>query len=311
MAQVIVGVFPDRVPAEDAIIALKEAGFDPTHIGFVTRHSPEAQRMAGGVGTDLGADLGTGAATGGILGGALGAILAATGTFVIPGVGPFIAAGILASAIVGGAAGAIVGGLVGLGVPREEAEYYNRRVQQGATLVTVDAPGHEDEARTILMRRGAEDTWSTAPWNSPAERDNRQVGRNIESPRAETMTPDAAPLHRTAPIFPPAIDARESNSPKRIHDAGNPPPQMTAGPEAPARNATAPNSERVGAPPRDRGSVVGPGDAVQHGMVTDPFGGKLRPDRPAGDPLNGDREALRESNSPAAPDDLRTDRPPR
>ena len=76
-----------------------------------------------------------------MLGGALGAILAATGTFVIPGIGPFISAGILATAIAGGAVGAIAGGLVGLGIPRPEAEYYESRVRSGNVLVTVDPEG--------------------------------------------------------------------------------------------------------------------------------------------------------------------------
>lgn len=317
MARVIVGVFPNRVTAEDAIIALKEAGFDPTHIGYVTRTSQEANQIEGEVGPDVGTDLGTGALTGGILGGALGAILAATGTFVIPGVGPFIAAGILASAIVGGAAGAIVGGLVGLGVPHEEAEYYNRRVQAGATLVTVDAPGREDEARTILLRRGAEDTWGTTPWNSPAELHNRQAGVNMESPRAEAMTPEASPLHRTGPIIPPG---EEFATTAEVYDAEHLPPRATPEQEAAALNASPPpaldreREARAGEAPRDLGrdlgSVVGPGDAVQHGAVTNPFAGELQPNRTNADPMNYDRQALGEPRSPAVPDEVPPE-PPR
>ncbi len=304
MAQVIVGVFPNRVTAEDAIVALKQAGFDPTHIGFMTRNTSAAQRMEA---DEMGTDLGTGAATGGILGGALGAILAATGTFVIPGVGPFLAAGILVSAIIGGAAGAIVGGLVGLGIPHEEAEYYNRRVQAGATLVTVNAPGRENEARTILLRHGAEDTWSSTPWNSPAEQDNRQAGLNIESPRAETMTPEASPLHRTAPIFPPSAVHETTN---QISDAGHLPPHATSGEEATDLHAEPEAPAGTGDTQRDLGSVIGPGDAIQHGASTNPFVGELQPDQPNGEPTNFDQAGLGRPKSPAVPDELPTDRPP-
>ncbi len=282
MAQVIVGVFPDRVAAGDAIIALKDAGFDTTQMGFMTRRHQQAEQDADDLDDDLGVDVETGAATGGMLGGALGAIQAATGTFIVPGVGSFIAAGMLATATAGGAAGAIVGGLVGLGVPREEAEYDNRQAQAGATLVTVDAVGHEDEARAILLRHGAEDTWSTTPWNRPVARDNTQAGVTIESPHAETAPPAASPLHRTAPIFPSAISRED---------------------------ATRPESERGGAPARDRGSVVGPGDAIQHGSVTDPFAGELHANRPHAGPITYDAQALSQPTSPAMPVELPSERP--
>lgn len=161
MARVMIGLFDDRGSAEQAVIELKAAGFDPDRMGFVMRDQQEARQAADDVG---GAHTGVGAATGGILGAGLGAILAATGAFVIPGIGPFVSAGILATAIVGGAAGALVGALVGLGIPREEAEYYNRRVEEGSALVTLDPEGREAEARTILLHHGAEDTWRTTPW---------------------------------------------------------------------------------------------------------------------------------------------------
>ena len=160
MARVMIGLFDDRGSAEQAVIELKAAGFDPDRMGFVMRDQQEARKAADDVG---GAHTGVGAATGGIVGAGIGAILAATGAFVIPGIGPFVSAGILATAIVGGAAGALVGALVGLGIPREEAEYYNRRVEEGSALVTLDPEGRESDARTILLHHGAEDTWRTTP----------------------------------------------------------------------------------------------------------------------------------------------------
>lgn len=166
MARPIVGVFADRMSAEQAITDLKDAGFDTSRMGLLMQNREETKRAA----SDTGVNAVGGAVMGGALGGAIGAILAATGTFVIPGIGPFVSAGILATAIAGGAVGAIAGGLVGLGIPREEADYYETRVRAGGVLVTVDPEGHEIEAREILLRNGAEDTWRTAPWTTPEGR---------------------------------------------------------------------------------------------------------------------------------------------
>lgn len=277
MAQVLVGVFPDRLAAENAIIGLKEAGYDPTHIGFVTRNTGEAQQVA----DDVGVDVGTGALTGGILGSGLGAILAATGAFVIPGVGPLLAAGILVTALAGGAAGALVGALVGLGVPHEEAEYYHRRVVEGASLVTVDAPGRELEARQIFLRNGAEDTWTTTPWQSPAERYNTQAGINAENPRAETMTPVAEPYYPQEPLAAQPTPTGIYSTTQGVYNAKNLPEHLSPDEEARALNhieEQSRESSRSSEPlsePEDRGSVVGPGDAVQHAGETNPFAGEL------------------------------------
>lgn len=153
MARSIVGLFPDRASAEQAISDLKEAGFDPRHMGIVMRDREETRAIA----SDQGVSSTAGAVTGSAIGGAAGAILAATGAFVIPGIGPFISGGVLATALAGGAAGWLIGGLLGLGIPREEAEYYQGRVEQGSTLLSVDGSGRESEAQRIMLNNGAED----------------------------------------------------------------------------------------------------------------------------------------------------------
>lgn len=170
MARPVVGVFKDRMSAERAVTELKDAGFDPDRMGLLMQNRDEGKQAA----SDVGVKSGAGAVTGGVLGGALGAILAATGALVIPGVGPFVSAGILTTAIVGGAVGAIAGGLVGLGIPRGEAEYYEQRAREGNILVTVDPAGQDREAREILLRNGAEDTWRSTPWaTSPSQAQDR------------------------------------------------------------------------------------------------------------------------------------------
>lgn len=155
MARTVVGIFPDRMSVEHAIVDLKTAGFDPQHMGIVMRDRSDAREVA----NDQGVSSTVGAVTGGVLGGTAGALLAATGALAIPGIGPFITGGVLAS-LVGGAAGWLVGGLVGLGLSHDEAEYYQNRVEQGDILLTVDAEGRDEEARRIMFDNSAQDIQS-------------------------------------------------------------------------------------------------------------------------------------------------------
>ncbi|MGH7129004.1 MAG: general stress protein, partial [Planctomycetaceae bacterium] len=78
---------------------------------------------------------------------------------LLPAIGPVIAGGllmsILASAAGGAAAGGLVGALIGLGIPEEEARFYDTEFRAGRTVVTVQAGDRYDEAFAICNRRGA------------------------------------------------------------------------------------------------------------------------------------------------------------
>ena len=67
----------------------------------------------------------------------------------------------LATALGGAALGAGVGGLagalIGMGVPEEEASWYESEVRGGGTLVAVRAGSRDDEAEGILHDYGAYD----------------------------------------------------------------------------------------------------------------------------------------------------------
>jgi len=156
----VVGVFSDASKAQQAVQALRNAGFTEHQIGVIgrdTRHTT----------TDAGDDTresyaAEGAATGVAAGAGIGAlwglgILAG----VMPVIGPAIAGGalaaVLSSAAAGAAAAGLAGALVGMGIPKDEAEYYEIEFQAGRTIVTVRAPGRETEARGILQRFGAYD----------------------------------------------------------------------------------------------------------------------------------------------------------
>jgi uncharacterized protein (TIGR02271 family) len=156
---VVVGVFEDQSMAERAVDALENAGFNSDQIGFV-RRDQGTDRQAGGTMEETN-DTAGGAVTGAVSGGILGGILGAAAALLIPGIGPVVAGGILATTLTGAAVGAAAGGLLGaltkMGVPEEEARYYQGEFEQGRTIVTVRADGRQQEAIDILRRHGAYD----------------------------------------------------------------------------------------------------------------------------------------------------------
>ncbi|HEY3058123.1 MAG TPA: YsnF/AvaK domain-containing protein [Chloroflexota bacterium] len=158
----VAGVFHNMEDARDAVEALKDEGFAADDIGLLAHDRERGREVAEETGTrsHAGEGAATGLVAGGILGG-LGGWLVGIGALAIPGVGPFIAAGALGAALTGAAVGAgvgaIAGALIGLGIPEEEARYYEGEVRGGRTLVTVRAPGRYDEARDVLRDYGAYD----------------------------------------------------------------------------------------------------------------------------------------------------------
>jgi len=152
----VVGVFTDRAAAESAVGDLERAGFTHEHIGFAGHGDPAAKE-----GADHAAGALKGAAGGSVTGGVVGGLLGALATALIPGIGPVIAggllAGIVAGAVAGGTIGGIGGALTGMGVAKEDAEYYDREFRGGRTLVTVDAGDRRAEAETIMREHGAYD----------------------------------------------------------------------------------------------------------------------------------------------------------
>ena len=154
----VVGVFSDQMQARQAVNDVQRAGFRDDQIGFAVRDQTgagTARDTAPGGTTKAG----EGAATGVVAGGILGGILGAAGALLIPGIGPVIAGGILAAtlggAAVGAAAGGLLGALTGMGIPEEEARFYENEFQAGRTIVTVQAGNRQQEALDILRRNGA------------------------------------------------------------------------------------------------------------------------------------------------------------
>jgi len=159
----IVGVFADRINADQAVAELRRAGFGDNQIGIALRQEE------GVVETQKAGESGTyaeeGATAGMLTGLGLGA-LAGLGVLsgVIPIIGPAIAGGtlgvLLSNAAAGAAAAGLAGALIGAGIPEEEADYYHREFEAGRTIVTVHAADRADEAAAILRRYGGYDMTS-------------------------------------------------------------------------------------------------------------------------------------------------------
>lgn len=140
----IAGLFRYQADAERAIRDLKDAGIDESRIGVAMRDRDSQRELADD-------------ATGRILGGAVG-LFAAVGALALPGVGPIIAGGTLAATLTAGGAttGRLVGALVTLGVPEDDARYFETGLRQGSVLVTANAGSRAQEAHEILQECGAD-----------------------------------------------------------------------------------------------------------------------------------------------------------
>jgi hypothetical protein len=157
MRAVAIGVFTDHTQADRAVAALKKSGFRDSQIGIVGKD----WRTGGTVKNAKGeTEAEEGALTGAIAGAGLGGLVG-LGVLagVIPVIGPAIAAGtlgiILTNAAAGAAIAGLVGALVGMGIPEDEAKYYEGEVKAGRYIVTVKDDARCGEAWDILRQNGA------------------------------------------------------------------------------------------------------------------------------------------------------------
>lgn len=154
-------MFDTHDAADRAIRDLKAAGASNDNISVVAKHDGDTTTTDGD-GAEAAKDIvGKGA-----LGGGIGALLGVA-ALAIPGVGPLVGAGAIAAAATGGAAvtgtavgaaaGAIAGALEDHGVSKDDAAYYERELQNGGVMVSVDtdhAGMTTQQANEILARSG-------------------------------------------------------------------------------------------------------------------------------------------------------------
>lgn len=154
----IVAVFTNRDDAERALTELHAIGFRNEQTGFAVRGMKDPADDPSPVEND--STLNNEATGGGALaGGTVGGVLGAAATGLIPGVGPVIAAGALAGvlggAAAGGVAGGVIGTLTGIGIPENEATFYEEEFNAGHPIVTVQVDSGRAEAWQILQENGA------------------------------------------------------------------------------------------------------------------------------------------------------------
>lgn len=158
-----VGVFATRGAAEQAIADLRAAGYKESQIGLVARDADGNAVRTDATGTRAEEGALTGAIAGASVGGLVGLGVAAG---VIPVIGPVLAVGTLGTILLNAAGGAalagIAGALVGLGIPEEDARYYEDEVKAGRYLVTVDC-NDRDDARGVMTRHGGYDRVTAPP----------------------------------------------------------------------------------------------------------------------------------------------------
>src|SRR6185436_17274908 len=86
----VFGIYPDRLSIENAVAALKEAGFRNTDISVLFPENAGTKDFAHEKHTKAPEGATTGATSGAVIGGTLG-WLVGIGAVAIPGLGPFVA----------------------------------------------------------------------------------------------------------------------------------------------------------------------------------------------------------------------------
>lgn len=148
----VIGVFKTQREAQQAIAGLKQQGYTEDQIGVVSQN---ADGTTEGSGTSAEEGALAGAATGAGIGALWGLGILSN---VLPGIGPAIFGGtmgiLLSSAAAGAAAAGIGGALVGLGIPDEDAKYYESEVKAGRTVVTVHGGPKAAQAHSVFKQYG-------------------------------------------------------------------------------------------------------------------------------------------------------------
>jgi hypothetical protein len=131
----VIGLFDNFAQARDAVHALESAGISVNDISIVANKPPDVQSsiaFAPPAEETTGQTIRHDAVLGAEVGGVAGLIIALAG-LAVPGFGWAVGAGwlwaIIAGVGIGAISGGLVGGLTSVGVPKEEASYYEEGVR--------------------------------------------------------------------------------------------------------------------------------------------------------------------------------------
>ncbi|MDJ0633051.1 MAG: hypothetical protein QNJ34_07660 [Xenococcaceae cyanobacterium MO_188.B29] len=158
-----VGTFPTRQDAENALIELRDAGFNMDRVSAIAQNPQGEETLADDVEvTSSSQRAKDGAETGAVMGAATGGILGLIGSLsvlAIPGIGiatevAVLLGNTLLGSGLGAAGGSLVGALMGWGIPEEQALYYDELLSQGSYIVLVEGTEAEiNGAEAILINR--------------------------------------------------------------------------------------------------------------------------------------------------------------
>jgi hypothetical protein len=149
----IVGIFPSRALADQALSQLLGAGIPQNSIIFMSGETGESN--LGIVPTTDAESDGMGNALGAVVGGTVGAgagmgLGAAVASMLVPGVGPIFAIGVGAGALLG-LGGAVAGGVVGgesekdldTGVPKDDILLFRELLKRGRSVIVANTDSDE------------------------------------------------------------------------------------------------------------------------------------------------------------------------
>lgn len=168
MPYTVLGIFNDRTDAEGAIADLEEEGFRAKDLSIVMKDQRQAEEIGDTTGSNVAGGAVSGATTGAVVGGVAG-LLAGT---VLPGLAGFLIGGPIGAALgltgaaattvsgaaTGAVAGGLLGALMGFGLPKEDAEQYETRINSGGILLAVPTTDRSvDIAKDILSENAASD----------------------------------------------------------------------------------------------------------------------------------------------------------
>jgi hypothetical protein len=160
-ANLVTGLFQNRVAAEAAVDAIMKRGYTRDDISVLMSDATRSKEFALQSRTHAADGAGVGGALGGVVGAVLAAIVAVGSTIVLPGLnlviaGPIAAA--LAGAGAGAATGGVIGALIGAGIPEYRAKVYESGLRSGGILLGVEATSNEevDKLEELLEALGGE-----------------------------------------------------------------------------------------------------------------------------------------------------------
>ena len=157
-----VGTFPTREDAENALMELRDCGFNMDRISAIAQNLPNPQTLADVKVKSSSEKVKDSAETGAVMGATTGGILGLIGSLsvlAIPGIGLATEVAILlGNALLGSgfgaAGGSLLGAMLGWGIPEEQAKYYDELLSQGDYVVLVEGTEAEIKgAEAILLER--------------------------------------------------------------------------------------------------------------------------------------------------------------